>query len=198
MNENPWVAEKEASEYLGEFQFPRQKSGNRLCISDFFADLRNDKPIDFLPMQAVTMGSVATEYAQQLFNEDKYSDYLFFHGLTVQLAEALAEYSHSLIRKECGFEKSEPGNIRGVLAQKYMGCRYSFGYPACPNVSDSRFQLKWLGAERINLSIDERLTIANMTTEWGALAGVFPIDNTTINWLKNRTVLLLNRYPRSL
>ncbi len=135
---------------LGVFNFPRQKSGNRLCISDYFNDSE-----DYLPMQAVTMGKKASDYAQQLFKSDMYSDYLFFHGLTVQLAEALAEYNHFLIRKDCGFINTEPSNIRGVLAQKYRGCRYSFGYPACPNVSDSRHQLKWLEADRIGLTMDE-------------------------------------------
>ncbi|KGG12457.1 methionine synthase [Prochlorococcus sp. MIT 0601] len=149
------VFDEQASEYLGEFQFPRQKSGNRLCISDFFSDLRNDKPIDFLPMQAVTMGHKASEFAEQLFRENKYTDYLYFHGLIVQLAEALAEYNHSLIRKECGFSKFEPAELKAILAQKYRGCRYSFGYPACPTVSDSSLQLKWLEASRIGLSIDE-------------------------------------------
>ncbi len=140
---------------IGSFTFPRQRSGNRLCISDFFNDLVDSEPSDFIPMQAVTMGEVASKYAQQLFREDKYSEYLFFHGLTVQLAEALAEYSHALIRNKAGFHSSEPNNVRGVLAQKYRGCRYSFGYPACPNVRDSKLQLEWLQAERIGLTIDE-------------------------------------------
>ena len=73
----------------------------------------------------------------------------------MQLAEALAEYSHSLIRSECGFFSEEPDNIRGILAQKYRGCRYSFGYPACHNVSDSRKQLDWLQTSRIGLTIDQ-------------------------------------------
>ncbi len=137
------------------FNFPRQKSGNNLCIADFYCDLKNDKPIDIFPMQAVTMGDIASEYSQKLFKEDKYSDYLLFHGLTVQLAEALAEYVHALIRIECGFRTEEPDNNREILAQKYRGARYSFGYPACPNVSDSNIQLSLLDAKRINLTMDE-------------------------------------------
>ena len=89
-------------------------------------------------MQAVTMGDSASEYSHKLFSQDSYSDYLFFHGLTVQLAEALAEYIHSVIRIECGFKDYEPDNIKDILDVKYRGCRYSFGYPACPEVSDSR------------------------------------------------------------
>ncbi len=140
---------------ISQFNFPRQKSGNNLCIADFYCDLKNDKPIDIFPMQAVTMGEIASEYSQKLFKEDKYSDYLLFHGLTVQLAEALAEYIHALIRIECGFRTEEPDKNREILAQKYRGARYSFGYPACPKVSDSNIQLSLLDAKRINLTMDE-------------------------------------------
>ncbi len=140
---------------ISQFNFPRQKSGNNLCIADFFCDLKNDKPKDIFPMQAVTMGDIASEYSQKLFKEDRYSEYLLFHGLTVQLAEALAEYVHALIRIECGFGTEEPGKNREILAQKYRGARYSFGYPACPKVSDSNIQLSLLDAKRINLTMDE-------------------------------------------
>ncbi|WP_288258550.1 methionine synthase [uncultured Prochlorococcus sp.] len=140
---------------ISQFNFPRQKSGNNLCIADFYCDLKNDKPIDIFPMQAVTMGDIASEYSQILFKEDKYSDYLLFHGLTVQLAEALAEYVHALIRIECGFSSEEPDKNREILAQKYRGARYSFGYPACPKVSDSNIQLSLLDAKTINLTMDE-------------------------------------------
>lgn len=140
---------------ISQFNFPRQKSGNNLCIADFYCDLKNDKPIDIFPMQAVTMGDIASEYSKKLFKEDRYSDYLIFHGLTVQLAEALAEYVHALIRIECGFRTEEPEKNREILAQKYRGARYSFGYPACPKVSDSNTQLSLLDAKRINLTMDE-------------------------------------------
>ena len=140
---------------ISHFNFPRQKSGNNLCISDFYCDLKENKPIDIFPMQAVTMGEIASEYSQKLFKENKYSDYLLFHGLTVQLAEALAEYVHSLIRIECGFSDQEPEKNREILAQKYRGARYSFGYPACPKVSDSNIQLELLDAKRIHLTMDE-------------------------------------------
>jgi len=106
-------------------------------------------------MQAVTMGEKATDFAQSLFRADQYSDYLYFHGLAVQLAEALAEWTHARIRAELGFAEQEPQALRDILAQRYRGSRYSFGYPACPNVADSRQQLAWLGAERIGLTMDE-------------------------------------------
>ena len=140
---------------ISEFNFPRQKSGNNLCIADFYCDLKNNDPVDIFPMQAVTMGGIASEYSQELFKADKYSDYLIFHGLTVQLAEALAEYVHSIVRIECGFKSYEPNNNREILAQKYRGARYSFGYPACPKVSDSNIQLSLLDTKRINLTMDE-------------------------------------------
>ncbi len=140
---------------ISEFNFPRQKSGNNLCIADFYCDLKNNDPVDIFPMQAVTMGEIASEYSQELFKADRYSDYLIFHGLTVQLAEALAEYVHSIVRIECGFKSYEPNNNREILAQKYRGARYSFGYPACPKVSDSNIQLSLLDTKRINLTMDE-------------------------------------------
>ncbi len=143
------------NELLGIFNFPRQKSGNRYCISDFYNDSPESTPTDVIPMQAVTMGSNASRFSQQLFDSDSYSDYLYFHGLSVQLAEALAELVHSKIRIECGFGHLEPKSISDILAQRYQGCRYSFGYPACPNVSDSKKQLLWLDTKRIGLSMDE-------------------------------------------
>ena len=145
---------------LGRFELPRQRSGNRYCIADFYRDLAiaadgSWLPTDVLPMQAVTMGEGATSFAQQLFKADQYTDYLYFHGLGVQMAEALAEWVHARIRRELGFADPTAMPLRDVLAQRYRGSRYSFGYPACPNVADSRQQLAWLGAERIGMSMDE-------------------------------------------
>jgi 5-methyltetrahydrofolate--homocysteine methyltransferase len=140
---------------LGAFELPRQRSGNRYCIADFYRDSVDGLPGDVLPMQAVTMGAKASAFAKGLFEADRYSDYLYFHGLAVQLAEALAEWVHARIRRELGFAAQEPSALRDVLAQRYRGSRYSFGYPACPNVADSRPQLQWLGASRIGLSMDE-------------------------------------------
>jgi 5-methyltetrahydrofolate--homocysteine methyltransferase len=145
---------------LGRFVLPRQKGGNRYCVADFYRDLlpaAGGQPAatDVLPMQAVTMGEGATIFAQSLFRADQYSDYLYFHGLAVQMAEALAEWTHARIRREMGFAEGEPSQLRDILAQRYRGSRYSFGYPACPNVADSRQQLDWLGADRIGLSMDE-------------------------------------------
>ena len=145
---------------LGRFALPRQRSGNRYCIADFYRDLERTASgelvsTDVLPMQAVTMGDRASTVARALFEGDQYSDYLYFHGLAVQLAEALAEWVHARIRRELGHPDPVDLPLRDVLAQRYRGSRYSFGYPACPNVADSRQQLAWLGADRIGLTMDE-------------------------------------------
>ncbi|NMF66424.1 methionine synthase [Brasilonema octagenarum] len=139
---------------IGKFEFPRQRSLRRLCIADFFAP-KESGIIDVFPMQAVTVGHIATEYAQKLFADNKYTDYLYFHGFAVQIAEALAEWTHTRIRRELGFVAQEPDNIRDILAQRYQGSRYSFGYPACPNIQDQYKQLELLEAERIDLHMDE-------------------------------------------
>jgi 5-methyltetrahydrofolate--homocysteine methyltransferase len=139
---------------VATFEFPRQRSLRRLCIADFFAP-KESGMIDVFPMQAVTVGEIATEFAKKLFESNQYTDYLYFHGLAVQTAEALAEWTHARIRRELGFGSEEPDNIRDMLAQRYRGSRYSFGYPACPNIQDQYKQLELLGSDRINLYMDE-------------------------------------------
>jgi 5-methyltetrahydrofolate--homocysteine methyltransferase len=136
------------------WKFPRQRSLRRYCIADFFASKASGQT-DVIPMQAVTMGTVATEFAQELFKADNYTEYLYFHGMAVQLAEALAEWTHARIRRELGYGALEPDNIRDMLAQRYQGSRYSFGYPACPNIKDQYKQLEILGSDRIGLYMDE-------------------------------------------
>ncbi|MEA5616888.1 methionine synthase [Cronbergia sp. UHCC 0137] len=142
------------SEQITSFEFPRQKSLRRLCIADFFAP-KESGIIDVFPMQVVTVGEIATEFGQKLFANNQYTDYLYFHGLAVQVAEALAEWTHARIRRELGFGDSEPDNIRDMLAQRYQGSRYSFGYPACPNIQDQFKQLELLGTDRIKMYMDE-------------------------------------------
>jgi 5-methyltetrahydrofolate--homocysteine methyltransferase len=156
----PQAPAAQAQGLLGRFELPRQRGGNRYCIADFYNDLEPattgpGRPSDVLPMQAVTMGEKATQFARELFSADRYSHYLYFHGLAVQMAEALAEWVHARIRRELGWPDPDTMALRDVLAQRYRGSRYSFGYPACPNVGDSRQQLAWLGADRIGLRMDE-------------------------------------------
>ncbi len=144
----------ESAKEIALFEFPRQRSLRRLCIADFYAP-KESGILDVFPMQAVTVGDVATEYAKKLFEAHQYSDYLYFHGMAVQIAEALAEWLHTRIRRELGFGGEEPNNLRDVLAQRYRGSRYSFGYPACPNIQDQYKLIELLGSDRINLYMDE-------------------------------------------
>jgi 5-methyltetrahydrofolate--homocysteine methyltransferase len=139
---------------IQSFKFPRQRSMRRLCIADFYAP-KETGIADVMPLQAVTVGQIATEFAQELFKANQYTDYLYFHGLAVQMAEALAEWVHARIRRELGFGSEDPNNIRDVLAQRYRGSRYSFGYPACPNMQDQYKLLNLLDAKRIDLIMDE-------------------------------------------
>ena len=139
---------------IASFTFPRQKSGRGLCIADFFAQRESDI-IDVFPMQAVTVGEIASEYAQKLFEANEYTGYLYYHGMAVQTAEALAEWSHRLIRQELGIEIGETLSIKDLLRQRYRGSRYSFGYSACPNIQDQYHQIELLDCQRIGLYMDE-------------------------------------------
>ncbi|HEY9847147.1 MAG TPA: vitamin B12 dependent-methionine synthase activation domain-containing protein, partial [Candidatus Caenarcaniphilales bacterium] len=123
-------------------------------IADFYAPKASGQ-VDVFAMQAVTVGNIATEYAQGLFAANEYTNYLYFHGLAVQTAEALAEWVHARLRRELGFAQQEPANIRDILAQRYRGSRYSFGYPACPNIQDQYKLLGLLQSDRIQLYMDE-------------------------------------------
>jgi 5-methyltetrahydrofolate--homocysteine methyltransferase len=152
--DNYGVQITEKIEPVWHLEFPRQKTGKRLCIADFFAS-HESGIIDVFPMQAVTVGEIATEYAKKLFDANEYTNYLYYHGMAVQMAEALAEWTHARIRKELGFSEQEPDNIRDVLQQRYQGCRYSFGYPACPNIQDQYRQLEMLQCDRVGMYMDE-------------------------------------------
>ena len=120
---------------LLRFTFPRQKEGRKLCISDFFAP-RSSGKMDVIGLSLVTVGSKASIETQRLFEAGEYTKYLYLHGLSVETAEALAEFHHKLIRQELGIAGDDSPNIRDLFHQKYRGSRYSFGYPACPNLED--------------------------------------------------------------
>ena len=117
------------------FTFPRQREGRRLCISDFFLPKSSGK-MDVLGMSCVTIGATASHETQKLFEGGEYTKYLYLHGLSVESAEALAELSHKRIREELGIAGEDSPHIRDLFHQKYRGSRYSFGYPACPNLED--------------------------------------------------------------
>jgi 5-methyltetrahydrofolate--homocysteine methyltransferase len=124
-----------ASTELLRFTFPRQREGRRLCISDFFAPKASGK-MDVIGLSLVTIGARASVETQKLFEAGEYTKYLYLHGLSVETAEALAEYHHKLMRGELGIAADDSPNIRDLFHQKYRGSRFSFGYPACPNLED--------------------------------------------------------------
>ena len=139
---------------IGRFSFPRQNKEGGLCIADFFRDI-NDPERDVIGLQVVTMGRRASEAAREWFAENRYQDYLYLHGFSVEMAEAFAEYVHKRIRGELGFAAEEARNHDEMLNQGYRGSRYSFGYPACPNLADQRLLLDLLRADEIGISLSE-------------------------------------------
>jgi cobalamin-dependent methionine synthase I len=140
------------------FTFPRQQSGKKLCIADFFLSKEEvaklGKP-DVICMTAVTVGRRASEFTAKLFESNQYSDYLYLHGLSVETAEALAEYLHKLVRMELGIAEADADNIQRLFSQGYQGSRYSFGYPACPELADQTKLFTLLHPERINMGLTE-------------------------------------------
>jgi len=120
---------------LLRFTFPRQREGRKLSISDFFAPKSSGK-MDVIGLSLVTIGSKASLETQRLFEGGEYTRYLYLHGLSVETAEALAEYLHKKMREELGIAGQDSPHIRDLFHQKYQGSRYSFGYPACPNLED--------------------------------------------------------------
>ena len=120
---------------LLRFTFPRQREGRKLCISDFFAPKSSGK-MDVIGLSLVTIGAKASLETQRLFEGGEYTKYLYLHGLSVETAEALAEYNHRQMREELGIAADDAPHIRDLFHQKYRGSRYSFGYPACPNLED--------------------------------------------------------------
>lgn len=136
------------------FEFPRQPAGKRLCLADYFAS-RDSGRIDTVALFLVTIGRKASEHAHYLFNSDRYSDYLYFHGLSVETAEALAEYWHKRIREELGIAGKDAANIRKLFQQGYQGSRYSLGYPACPNLEDQTKIFDLLDPSRIDVALSE-------------------------------------------
>jgi 5-methyltetrahydrofolate--homocysteine methyltransferase len=139
---------------VARFDFPRQNKKDGLCIADFFRDIDNPER-DVIGLQVVTMGHRASEVAREWFAADRYQDYLYLHGLSVEMAEAFAEYVHKRIRGELGFAAEEARDHDEMLAQGYRGSRYSFGYPACPNLSDQAQLLPLLRAEEIGITLSE-------------------------------------------
>ncbi|WP_405359336.1 methionine synthase [Kitasatospora sp. NBC_00085] len=140
------------------FTFPRQRRGRRLCLADFFRPEESGVK-DVVGLQVVTMGNRISEAANELFANNSYRDYLELHGLSVQLAEALAEFWHARVRYELGFGDEDPQDVRDMFALKYRGARFSLGYGACPELEDRAKIAELLRPERIGVVLSEEFQL---------------------------------------
>ena len=140
------------------FSFPRQARDRHLCLSDFVSSKESGK-IDVVPFQLVTMGNRVSEAANELYAANDYRNYLELHGLSVQLTEALAEFWHTRIREELGFSSEDPKDIEGHFKLDFRGARYSFGYPACPDLEDRVQLMQLLKPESIGVTLSEELQL---------------------------------------
>ena len=148
-----WADESRDNE-ITRFPFPRSTREPNLCIADFFRPIDSDE-VDYVAFQIVTMGSRVSDRTKQLFDANQYNDYLQLHGLGVEMAEALAEYWHHRVRQEWGFADEDGPNLAGLFRQQYRGGRYSWGYPACPDLTDNEKVAHLLEAARIGIEVSE-------------------------------------------
>jgi 5-methyltetrahydrofolate--homocysteine methyltransferase len=148
-----WKDDTRTAEWL-RFTFPRQQTEPWLCIADFFRPAAAGQP-DYAAFHLVTMGSAVSEATASLFAQDRYTEYLHLHGLGVEMAEALAEYWHRRIREEWGFASEDGPTLTGLFRQQYRGGRYSWGYPACPDLEDNAKCAELVGADRIGVEVSE-------------------------------------------
>jgi 5-methyltetrahydrofolate--homocysteine methyltransferase len=137
---------------------PRQPKEDGECIADFFRDI-DDPERDVIGLQVVTVGQKASDTARIWFDDNRYQDYLYLHGLSVEMAEAMAEVTHKRIRAELGFAAEDDRDIEKMLQQGYRGSRYSFGYPACPKLEDQAMLLDALDATRIGVSLSDEFQL---------------------------------------
>ncbi len=143
---------------IERFTFPRQEGRRRLCVSDFFRDIDSGER-DVIGFSCVTMGVEISHRARQLFERNEYTEYLYMHGIGVEGAEALAELWHKRMRAELGIGNDDAPSIRKLFTQHYRGSRYSFGYPACPDMSDQEKLFRLLQPERIGCMLTENWQI---------------------------------------
>jgi 5-methyltetrahydrofolate--homocysteine methyltransferase len=148
-----WTDDDRRSERL-RFRFPRQRKDRHLCIADFFRGVDTGEP-DYAAFHVVTVGARASERERELFAADQYRDYLLCHGLSVEMTEALAEYWHRRIREEWGFAGEDGPTLVGLFRQQYRGSRYSWGYPACPDLEDQAKLDELLDLSRIDVGLTE-------------------------------------------
>ncbi|MEJ7561148.1 MAG: methionine synthase [Ilumatobacteraceae bacterium] len=148
-----WTDESRTTE-AARFTYPRQRQAPFLCIADFFRPLESGES-DYASFHIVTMGGVVSEEAARLFAANEYQQYLLLHGLGVEMAEALAEYWHRRIRDEWGFVDEDGPTVGGLFRQQYRGGRYSWGYPACPELEDNATVARLLDSERLGIEVNE-------------------------------------------
>jgi 5-methyltetrahydrofolate--homocysteine methyltransferase len=141
---------------LARLAFPRQAEGARRCIADYFLPL-SDSRTDLIALQVCTVGMRAAEHSKRLYEDNRYKDYLLFHGLSVEAAEALAEYWHAKVRAELGITGQDGAGIADFVVQKYQGSRYSFGYPACPDLEQNRILCRLSESEKVGVTVSEGL-----------------------------------------
>jgi 5-methyltetrahydrofolate--homocysteine methyltransferase len=147
-------ADVERSAEVARFPFPRSTREPHLCIADFFRPIDSGET-DYVAFMIVTMGERVSERTAELFKADRYQEYLMLHGIGVEMAEALAELWHRRIREELGFADEDGPTVAGLFRQQYRGGRYSWGYPACPDLEDNETVAKLLEAERIGIEVNE-------------------------------------------
>ncbi len=155
---NDLVVLDESGRERTRFSFPRQRRDRHLCLADFFRAHGSGQP-DVVAFQLVTVGRAVSEATAALFAKNAYREYLELHGLSVQLTEALAEYWHSRVRAETGLAGDDPPSLDGILKVGYRGCRYSFGYPACPDLEDRAKVAALLAPERIGVTLTEEFQL---------------------------------------
>ena len=148
------IFEQDGTTELCRFALPRQPKDDGECIADFFHDV-DDAERDVIGLQVVTVGQKASDTARVWFEDNRYQDYLYLHGLSVEIAEAMAEYTHKRIRAELGYASEDDRDMEKMLSQSYRGSRYSFGYPACPKLEDQAPLLALLGADRIGVDLSD-------------------------------------------
>ncbi|MEU8228782.1 methionine synthase [Actinoplanes sp. NPDC048967] len=159
------VLDENGAAERARFTFPRQRQERRLCLADFFKPRGADGELDVVALQLVTVGQPISEYTAKMFARDEYRDYLEVHGLSVQLTEALAEYWHRRIRSELTLPNgapvgaNDPTDLAGILKNDYRGCRYAFGYPACPDLEDRAKVVDLLDAGRIGVKLSEEFQL---------------------------------------
>lgn len=144
----------EERKVLTTFELPRQETGRRLCVADFIKPVHSGE-VDVLAMQVVTLGEEFSKQTAKLYEEGKFSDYYYLHGIGTELTEAFAELMHKRIRTELGIAGKDAKNMRQLFSQGYQGSRYSFGYPACPDLQGNALLLDVLQAERIGITVSE-------------------------------------------